>query len=347
MLLALFFVSSISYGQQQLCSGSTSTYQVDQTENNGNGTTDSVYTWDVLQANFNGEIMLLNASGNQVQIFWDNTPEGNYTVEVTETNTSGCFSTQQLIVQIRNTPVVNFQDRLVCVDRETGEWLDEVVFTTGYNTSQYSFQWTKDDEPLSETGSFLTVSEAGNYAVTVTNLTTLCAQTTSANVVVAQPLTVSGTVGEPFDTVQYINIQVSGGIGPFEFSLNGNGFQPENTFAIDGNGLNIVTVRDVNGCDELQTLELFALGYPKFFTPNNDGFNDFWAINRLPNPTKAQIAVFDRYGKMIYQFRGNQPGWDGTLNGNEMPATDYWFTLSYIDSSGVPREFKAHFSLMR
>lgn len=346
-LLSIFFGSQSALGQQQLCSGSVAVYQVDQNENNGNGTLGSVYTWEVLQTNFGGNIALLNASGNRVEVVWENTPAGVYTLEVTETNSSGCFTTQQLTVQLRNLPLINLEDRLVCVDRTTGEWLDDVVFSTGFNPSQFTFQWTKNGEVLTFSGPALIVNEAGEYSVTITNNSTLCSQTASAIVTVAQPLEISGTVGAPFDAVQYINIQVSGGIGPFEYSLNGNPYQSENVFPIDGNGLNIVSVKDVNGCDEIQTISLYALGYPKFFTPNSDGFNDAWTISGLPNPSKAFITIFDRYGKLIYQFKGNQPGWNGTFNGEQMPSTDYWFTLSYYDNNGVQQTLKSNFSLIR
>ncbi|RWW96760.1 T9SS type B sorting domain-containing protein, partial [Flavobacterium cerinum] len=43
-------------------------------------------------------------------------------------------------------------------------------------------------------------------------------------------------------------------------------------------------------------------------------------------------------------------GWDGTFNGNPVPATDYWFTVTYPETVGttvINKEFKAHFSLKR
>ena len=39
-------------------------------------------------------------------------------------------------------------------------------------------------------------------------------------------------------------------------------------------------------------------------------------------------------------------GWDGTYNGQSLPATDYWFTIKYQEA-GINKEFKAHFSLKR
>ncbi|MFY0484079.1 T9SS type B sorting domain-containing protein [Flavobacterium sp. PLA-1-15] len=39
-------------------------------------------------------------------------------------------------------------------------------------------------------------------------------------------------------------------------------------------------------------------------------------------------------------------GWDGTYNGQPLPATDYWFTLDY-EENGIRKEFKSHFAMKR
>ncbi|WP_343626171.1 T9SS type B sorting domain-containing protein, partial [Flavobacterium lindanitolerans] len=39
-------------------------------------------------------------------------------------------------------------------------------------------------------------------------------------------------------------------------------------------------------------------------------------------------------------------GWDGTMNGNPLPSTDYWFKVLYKENN-ASKEFKAHFSLKR
>ena len=87
------------------------------------------------------------------------------------------------------------------------------------------------------------------------------------------------------------------------------------------------------------------MNYPYFFTPNGDGINDTWTIN-LGTSTLSIISIFDRYGKLIKQIAANSSGWDGTFNGIQLPATDYWFTIDFIENNN-PRTFKAHFSLIR
>ena len=39
----------------------------------------------------------------------------------------------------------------------------------------------------------------------------------------------------------------------------------------------MVTVRDINGCGESQDF-VYVIDYPKYFTPNGDGYHDNWNI---------------------------------------------------------------------
>jgi gliding motility-associated-like protein len=50
----------------------------------------------------------------------------------------------------------------------------------------------------------------------------------------------------------------------------------------------------------------------------------------MPNQDDPKY-VFDRYGKLLKQLYPNGPGWDGTYNGQPMPADDYWFYISYLE----------------
>jgi gliding motility-associated-like protein len=344
--ILMFLGIQSTWSQQTLCVGSISTYHVDITENNGQGTLGSIYEWEVMQDNFSGNINLLNASGNQISIDWNDSPAGNYTLVVTETNGSDCASSQSLQVILRPLHVVNLEDKIVCIDPQTGLWQEQIVFATGYNENQFSFQWAKDGVLLTHQGSFLNISEAGTYTVSITNNQTGCVQTGSATVTVAQPLIVTGTIETPFNAVQQISVQVSGGIGPFEYSLNNAGFQDASTFQVTESGLYTVDVRDASGCGTA-SIELYALDYMKYFTPNGDGVHDYWMVNGLPNPSQSMITIFDRYGKVMYQFKGNQIGWNGQYNGQNVTATDYWFVIDFVDFSGQNRQFKSHFALKR
>lgn len=100
-------------------------------------------------------------------------------------------------------------------------------------------------------------------------------------------------------------------------------------------------------CAEVFQTEIKVIYYPKFFTPNGDGVNEYWNIYSLQVQRDALIKIFNRYGKLLTTIRPQGSGWDGTYNGKQLPSSDYWFVLTYIDCEGLPSEFRAHFSLKR
>ena len=87
--------------------------------------------------------------------------------------------------------------------------------------------------------------------------------------------------------------------------------------------------------------------FPKLFTPNGDGYNDTWNIKCLRDDPTAVISIFDRFGKLLYQFRPNRSVWNGTFNGSRLAGSDYWFMVDYMNSDGVQAQYRSHFSLRR
>ena len=84
------------------------------------------------------------------------------------------------------------------------------------------------------------------------------------------------------------------------------------------------------------------LPYPKFFTPNNDSFNDSWTIDFAYLAPNTGIKIFNRYGKFIKEL-GPNTSWDGNYLGQPQPGADYWFLVTRINGT----EFRGHFSLKR
>ena len=131
------------------------------------------------------------------------------------------------------------------------------------------------------------------------------------------------------------------GLGNYEYSIDGIHYQDSNQFLALYSGEYTVHVRDKNGCGT-STEEVFLLMYPKFFTPNEDSFNDTWNIKFSDLETNLTVKIFDRYGKLIKELIQNND-WNGTMNGHELPSDDYWFVATRTDG----KEYKGHFSLKR
>ena len=102
-----------------------------------------------------------------------------------------------------------------------------------------------------------------------------------------------------------------------------------------------------NGCsNSITKSNILVIDYPRFFTPNGDGYNESWNIVSLRDDPTAKIRIFDRYGKLLKEITPNSGGWNGFYIGQPMPSTDYWFVVEYTEQD-VLKKFRSHFSLKR
>jgi gliding motility-associated-like protein len=195
------------------------------------------------------------------------------------------------------------------------------------------------------TTSYTNVMQPGNYSVTVSqnfsNIT--CSDTKNFTVVNSNRATiVSIDTRDWTDNENTIQVNATGD-GDYEYSLDNIFFQDSNIFSGLSSGVYTVYVNDKNGCGSSSD-EVFLLTYPKFFTPNADGTNDYWYIkfSNFIEPD-LQVKIYDRYGKFITTWSANKSGWDGTYNGKPMPSDDYWFIVTRKNG----KEYKGHFTLKR
>ncbi len=63
------------------------------------------------------------------------------------------------------------------------------------------------------------------------------------------------------------------------------------------------------------------------FTPNNDGFNDYWELPDLATWGKCDVKVYNRWGKMVFSDPDYNNHWDGRSNGNPLPEGAYYFII--------------------
>ncbi len=185
----------------------------------------------------------------------------------------------------------------------------------------------------------------GIYNVKVSNRVTGCNRDRNIKVSFSEKPEITAVDVIDFNEVNSIRVDVKGK-GIYEYSIDEpyNFFQSNSFFENVPAGIYEIYVNDKKGCG-LTSKKVSVIGAPKFFTPNNDGFNDFWTIKGISSEFNAtsKIQIYDRYGRLLLHVNPLSQGWDGTVNGFSLPSDDYWYTLVLQDG----REAKGHFTLKR
>jgi gliding motility-associated-like protein len=277
--------------------------------------------------------ILATTSPNGITGIWSpstisNTTSGSY---VFTPNTSECANNQILTVTV--TPLVqpNFSNFSICMGG-----LTPILNTTSPNG-------------ISGTWSPAIVNNMASGAYVFSPNSNQCATSQTINVTVNPSntlLDVDWTVSEAFAKNQVVTV-IATGTGDYLYQLDDGPFQESPVFEYVSLGTHSITVKDKNGCSlPITRTNVLVINYPKFFTPNADGYNDTWNIFTLEDQLNSRILIFDRHGKFLKEIFPNGTGWDGTYIGQPMPANDYWFSIEYTEQD-IPKKFKSHFSLKR
>ncbi|MCL6462731.1 MAG: T9SS type B sorting domain-containing protein, partial [Flavobacterium micromati] len=223
---------------------------------------------------------------------------------------------------VRPLPIINLnldakQDELVCSNLPTFFVTLDAGIINASATTTYTYIWSRDNIILGgEINSTLDVNTAGTYTVEVSTLLG-CTRIRTIKVTPSDIATITTVDIVDFTDVNTVTINTTGK-GIYEYSLNdpSGPFQSSNVFDNVPSGIYEVYVNDTNGCGIVSKI-ISVIGVPRFFTPNNDGINDYWnvkGINERFN-AKTTIYIFDRYGKLLKQLNPTSPGWDGTFIG--------------------------------
>ncbi|MDC1227083.1 T9SS type B sorting domain-containing protein, partial [Algibacter sp.] len=226
------------------------------------------------------------------------------------------------------------------------------IIDTGFNPTMYNFRWLLNGLEISgaSQGAYSPI-EGGSYEVIVQNNLTGCSSTEVTDVIpLYQPEFEAEVITAAFSENPTIQVSTMSS-GDFEYQLDDNPWQDEPFFDNVSIGEHNVKVRDKRGCIESDDT-LVVMGYPKFFTPNNDGYNDTWNIVAPISPidylASARIFIFNRFGKLLKELNPSGEGWKGIYNGVTMPSDDYWFIVEYTEpNSDIRKQFKSHFTLKR
>jgi len=217
----------------------------------------------------------------------------------------------------------------------------------------YSYEWTDENNQIISNEASISISSKGIYTIVATsnfNCESFPQTITVSESDIAQiNLSDLMITDDSENNIISINDQ-NLGIGDYEFALddiNGS-YQIEPLFENVSPGIHILYIREQNNCGIIE-IEVAILGFSKFFTPNNDGFNDTWQIKGFNDNSYdiSFIYIYNRFGKVLAKIDTAGEGWDGRYKGKLLPSTDYWFSAQLINKNGVIRNRRGHFSLIR
>jgi gliding motility-associated-like protein len=270
---------------------------------------------------------------------YTNTTPYNQIIFARIENNNDCFGINQIELVVHKLPQITIEDDAIyCLNTYPASITLDPGLLSG-SPSSFSYNWS-----TGATTPQIQVNKTGIYTVDVY---------TSNGCSKRRTLTVLPSNIAEFDAIEIVDgvanntvtITVSGE-GDYEYSLDDefSGYQDSNVFTEVIPGLYTVYVRDKNDCG-IAKKNLSVIGFPNFFSPNGDGFNDTWHVYGIntAKQVNSKVYIFDRYGKLLIQLNPLGNGWDGTIGGLKMPTSDYWFYVKLEDD----RIFKGHFSLRR
>ena len=108
----------------------------------------------------------------------------------------------------------------------------------------------------------------------------------------------------------------------------------------------VLIVSDDNNCTDSTSKTIYVfkpmLEIPNVFTPNNDGFNDYFQV-KYDGVQTYNLEIYDRYGKIVFSTNSPTKYWDGTYNGKPVPEGTYF----YIVKIGEDGFYKGSVSVVR
>lgn len=236
---------------------------------------------------------------------------------------NSCVS-ERVPIEITVNPIPNVADETIYLCENSS-----IELQSGIPNSVYL--WST--EAVSEN---ITIDEAGAYSVEISNEFDCFAVKNFTVIAIEIPIIEMVAV-----TLNSMTI-ITQNNGDFEYSIDGIHYFESNEFPSNQGGIYTAYVRDSTDCG-IATKPFVFLSIPNFFTPDQDGSNDFWHVRGIENYL-YKISIFDRFGKLIHVISQSSLGWDGTFQGSELPASDYWYVIEIKETNQI---IKGHFSLVR
>jgi gliding motility-associated-like protein len=117
-----------------------------------------------------------------------------------------------------------------------------------------------------------------------------------------------------------------------------------------------VKVKDKNGCYGSDTVTINKRGdlypsmlfMPNAFTPDGNGINDLYPLNKFPKMGSLyNVKLYNRWGEKLVELTTPDVNWDGNINGVSASEGAYVYLATWIGCDNVRRTIRGSFHLLR
>lgn len=150
-----------------------------------------------------------------------------------------------------------------------------------------------------------------------------------------------------------IILSASGGTPPYTYTIPGYKSQPDSIFRQLEAGLYHYQISDSHECgiDGYATVmkewRQCAVFIPNAFSPNRDGVNDLFKAKVNDDISDFRMAIYGRWGQLIFETLDSERGWDGKQRGVDQPTGSYLYVITFTDSKAQPRKEQGTLLLIR
>ena len=75
--------------------------------------------------------------------------------------------------------------------------------------------------------------------------------------------------------------------------------------------------------------------FPTGFSPNGDGYNDYFRPKYRCNIGNYKLSIYNRVGNFIFHTSDPQVAWTGQYNGKPASIGTYVWMVEYVDLSNL------------
>jgi gliding motility-associated-like protein len=292
----------------------------------------------------NGDSKTLNAGAGFTQYLWNTAATSQQIVAATAgqfsviaTDVNGCRAKDTLsILAVHPTPLVSLSnDTLLCSG--TAMMLDA-------GAGQQSYLW--QDGSSNQT---LSVTAIGTYWVRVTSFNN-CFASDTAQVKRMVPAPAGFIISDTgICRAATTILQPNQAFANYLWSTG----ETANSITVSLPGNYWLEVINSNGCKARESIVVKTkdcvnrIFFPNAFTPNADGRNDIFKSNVSGVLANYYLAVYNRYGQLVFSTKDFTEGWSGLFKGREQNTGSFTWYSTYQFLNESPASQKGTILLIR